>query len=107
MRVRRFGKSYAHPLVVLVVMPSPGSTVQIGISASRTVGKAFERNKGKRMLREAIRPFLPKVKAGWHIILIARKPMLTASLSEIQDGLLLQLRKANLLLDSNATSTQP
>ena len=54
-RVRRTGKSYAHPFVVLVVQASEVPRVRVGVTAGRSVGGAVQRNRAKRLLREAFR----------------------------------------------------
>jgi len=100
-RVRRFGKSYAHPLVVLVVSPTNGDRTRIGVAAGQSVGNAVHRNRAKRLLREAIRPLLSKLKPGWNIILISRKPILEAKLPEIQNSLQQLFSKANLIIESD------
>jgi ribonuclease P protein component len=100
-RVRRSGKSYAHPLVVLVVLPAKGEKTRIGVTAGRSVGKAVQRNRAKRLLREALQSLLPKLKPGWKIILISRNPILKANLHDIQICLLQLFSKANLLIDIN------
>ncbi len=100
-RVRRSGKSYAHPLVVLVVLPDDGGTTRIGVTAGKAVGKAVQRNRAKRLLREALRPLLPKLRPGWKVILIARSPLLTADFTEIQACLTQLLMRANLIIESN------
>jgi ribonuclease P protein component len=97
MRVRRFGKSYAHPLVLLIVLQVPDEKSQIGIIAGRSVGNAVQRNHAKRMLREALRTLLFLVKPGWKIILISRRPILKAELTEIQDALSKLFYKAHLI----------
>jgi len=96
-RVRRSGKSFAHPLVVLVVLPSPDNPIQIGIIAGRSVGKAVQRNRAKRMLREALRPLLHQLEPGWKVILISRRPILMAELAEIQDTLNQLFRRTKLI----------
>ena len=64
-RVRRIGKSYAHPLVVLVVQASETSThVRVGVAAGKTTGTAVHRNRAKRLLREAIAT-LPDILHFW------------------------------------------
>jgi ribonuclease P protein component len=99
-RVRRFGKSYAHPLVVLVVLAIADEQKHIGVIAGRSVGNAVQRNRAKRMLREAVRTILPRLNLGWNVVLIARNPILDAKLSEIEDCLIQLFSKANLLSEN-------
>lgn len=90
-RVRNQGKSYAHPLLVLVRLPSTEAGSRVGFSASRALGGAVERNRAKRRLRELMRPCLPTLPAGWDLILVARAPLLQARFSDLRlavDGLL-------------------
>ena len=100
-RVRRSGKSYAHPLLVLVVLPATERQIRFGIIAGRSVGKAVQRNRAKRMLREALRSLLPTIQPGWNVILIARKPILTAKLTVIQETLRQLFAKAELIIDTH------
>jgi ribonuclease P protein component len=102
-RVRRFGKSYAHPLVVLVVHPAIEEKTCFGVVAGRSVGRAVQRNRAKRMVREALRTILPQIKPGWNVILISRKPILQANFSEIQSCLNQLFAKANLINESNGS----
>jgi ribonuclease P protein component len=134
-RVRRFGKSYAHPLVVLIVQthdqrsnpvdqrsntseaaphiedPAPGGAlggspanqqrVKIGVAAGRTVGTAVYRNRAKRLLREAMRPLIPKIASGLDLILIARPGLVSATLEETRQALLNLLQRAQILTPLN------
>jgi ribonuclease P protein component len=103
MRVRRFGKSYAHPLVLLVVLQVSDEKTQIGIVAGKSVGNAVQRNRAKRMLREAVGTLLYNVKPGWKIILVSRKPILKAELTKIQDTLSKLFRRASLLSNNDVS----
>ena len=96
-RVRRTGKSYAHPFVVLVVQASEVSKARVGVTAGRSVGGAVQRNRAKRLLREAIRPLLTDLHAGWDLILIARPALLTKSLQDIRRVLTGLLRHAKII----------
>lgn len=95
-RVRRFGRSYAHPLVVLVATRSDRPGVRIGVAAGKVLGKAVRRNRAKRLLREALRPLLTSISPGCDLILIARLPILQASLPEIRAALTALLKNAHL-----------
>jgi ribonuclease P protein component len=101
-RVRRNGRSYAHPLIVLVVLPKEDNGhSQFGISAGRSVGTAVRRNRAKRMLREALRSLMSDVIAGWDILLLSRHPLPDASLTEIQSALIQLLSRAGLLNETS------
>jgi len=96
-RVRRIGRSYAHPLVVLVVAPNDLQQVRVGIVAGKTVGGAVERNRAKRRLRASLEPYLPHLRTDRDLIFLARKPMDQAGFAEICAAVQLVLRKAGLL----------
>ncbi len=98
-RVRRIGKSYAHPLVVLIKHPNELEISRFGIAASRTLGNAIERNRAKRRLRESLRPLLALIAPGWDIVVLARRPLISASFSEIILAIETLLKRAALLND--------
>jgi ribonuclease P protein component len=98
-RVRRFGKSYAHPLVVLITSPDTEMTLHIGIMASRTVGGAVDRNRAKRRIRACLEPFLTSIRPGWDLIFLARKATLEADFKELQTAFLALLKGAGLLVE--------
>jgi len=102
-RVRRFGKSYAHPLVVLIVQPSDQPKICVGVAAGKTVGVAVRRNRAKRLLRAAMQRLLPDIAAGSDILLIARQPLPASTLDETRAALQSLLRRAGLLASPDAT----
>jgi len=98
-RVRRTGKSYAHPLVVLVAQASETKEhLKVGIAAGKTTGTAVHRNRAKRLLREAMRTLLPSIASGWDLVLIARPPLVTSTLADTRSALMNVLQRAKLLL---------
>lgn len=108
-RVRRSGKSYAHPLVVLIVEKNEQGSVRVGVAAGRAAGSAVRRNRAKRLLREAIRPLLPHLdlqhgseKTGANLILIARSGLASATLEETRRALLNLLQRAQLYAPSSS-----
>jgi len=100
-RVRRSGKSYAHPLVVLIVQTREQPHIQIGIAAGRTVGTAVHRNRAKRLLRAAMRTLLPNLASNLDLILIARPGLASATLEDTRQALLNLLGRAQILISTN------
>jgi ribonuclease P protein component len=97
-RVRRTGKSYAHPLVVLVVQACDMCAhVRVGVAAGKTTGTAVHRNRAKRLLREALRPYLNSLAAGMNMILIARPPLAKATLQDTRAALDILFKRAKIL----------
>jgi ribonuclease P protein component len=99
--VRRSGKSYAHPLVVLIVQAHEQPRIKVGVAAGRTVGTAVHRNRAKRLLREAMRSLLPDIASNLDLILIARPGLVTATLEETRQALLNLLGRAQILTPTN------
>ena len=103
-RVRNTGKSFAHPLVVIVVAEGHVDNVRAGIVATKAVGGAVERNTIKRRLKEIITPLLPGFTANVDLIIIARDPALKASYSDLQSAILGLLGKAGLVVSNDYDS---
>lgn len=103
-RVRRSGKSYAHPLVVLIALKSGKSgqpRVRVGVAAGRTVGTAVTRNRAKRLLREAMRPLIPSIASGLDLLLIARPGLSSATLEDTRQALLNLTKRAQILIPTH------
>jgi ribonuclease P protein component len=95
-RVRRHGRSIAHPLVVLISLENNLDRNRIGVAAARAVGNAINRNRAKRLLRAAIAPLLPELPKGYDLVLIARKPILDEKSHTVQKVIENSLKRANL-----------
>jgi ribonuclease P protein component len=100
-RVRRSGKSYAHPLVVLYALRSEGAGLRVGVSAGVAVGNAVKRNRAKRLLREAMQALLAQTLPGSDLLLIARAPLPASDLQHTRAALTSLLQRAGLLYEPN------
>jgi len=95
-RVRRQGRSWSHPLLVLLASANDVPYSRFGFVVSKRIGKAVVRNRVKRLLREAVRARLANTAEGWDIVLIARTPIVQADLRHISEALDSLLRRAEL-----------
>jgi ribonuclease P protein component len=97
-RVRTRGTSWSSRLLVLAVLPNGLVHNRYGFTVGKRVGGAVERNRAKRLLREAVRHAHPRLATGHDLLLIARNSFRDeTTLEEVReqfDGL---LRRAGLV----------
>lgn len=65
-------------------VPAPASGPRVGLTAGRVLGKAVERNRIKRRMREAVRRNLALLTRDVDIILHPRRSVLTAEFDRLQ-----------------------
>jgi ribonuclease P protein component len=95
-RVRREGRSWTHPLLVLVAHPNGLERTRVGVTASRRVGPATARNRARRLLREAARHVHPALPPGWDLLLVARAQILRAREPQVREALTGLVERAGL-----------
>jgi ribonuclease P protein component len=96
-RVRFSGKSYSHPLVVLVASRNGLDVSRFAVTTGRSVGKAVQRNRAKRLIRAVFTAYQKSIDSGWDLIFIARVPITEASYLDVQAAIESLLAKAHLI----------
>ena len=82
-KVKETGKSYAHPIIVLIKLPNPDGLLRIGVSAGKAVGNAVTRNRAKRRMRASLSELVKNIQPGWDLVFLARRPIVDAPFSEL------------------------
>lgn len=87
------GKFKPHPLVVTYLVRNRKGYNRVGITTSKKVGKAFQRNRARRVIRAAylkVRNQIP-FSCGYDIVFVARAQTPFVKSTEIEKVLLKQI----------------
>jgi ribonuclease P protein component len=68
---------------------------RVGLTAGKVLGKAHERNRIKRRMREILRRHVDLLPAGFDLILHPRRQVLTAEFTKLNDEIVRILGQAN------------
>ena len=71
-RIYARGKVYTNPALVIYVMKNRAGICRVGITASKKIGNAVERNRSKRVIRAAFRSVREEIDGSFDIVLVAR-----------------------------------
>ncbi len=74
-RLRREGRVYRHPLMILNLAPNTLPHNRYGFITSKRLGNAVTRNRTRRLMREAVRQLHPQFQPGFDIVIVARPIM--------------------------------
>ena len=96
-RIYARGKSYVSPLVVVYALKNRTKNVRVGITTSKKVGNAVQRNRSRRVIREAFRALAPRVRPGFDLVLVARGKIPYVKSTDVRRQLERQLQAAGLL----------
>ena len=95
--VRSDGKSFASSLAILISQESSAEISRVAFLASRSVGGAVQRNRCKRLLRSRVAKLIKNVVQPHDLVLIARRPLLSATAQEVDQTLVMLFDKAKLI----------
>jgi ribonuclease P protein component len=96
-RVRLSGKSYAHPLVVIICAEGSAENSRVGVITGKSIGNAVRRNKARRRLRMIFSELIPNLVSRVDLVAIGRPAMDRASYAEIKMAVRTLLERARVI----------
>jgi len=91
------GKSFVHPAIVTYVLPTKTGEIRIGITTSKKMGCAVERNRARRVITAAFRNCVPQGINSCDIVFVARTRILRFKSTDIATVIEQHLREAGVL----------
>ena len=91
------GKYAAHPLLVTYAVKKRTGETRLGITTSKKVGNAVQRNRARRIITAAFMPLEEQIKKGYDIVLVARAKTPLAKSTQIAPVLQKHLQKLGLM----------
>ncbi len=92
------GKVFIHPLLVLYVRKNGRRGPRLGITTGKKIGKAVQRNRCRRIIREAFRQLSPRITGSWDFVFVARKATLGSTSTQLRGVMQQLLTKAGIPL---------
>ncbi|MBQ7689564.1 MAG: ribonuclease P protein component [Clostridia bacterium] len=90
------GKAYTDPALVTYVRKNRAGICRIGITASKKIGNAVERNRARRVIRAAAE-MLPSFSSGYDIVFVARTRTVSRKSTQIKEIMSRQLTSAGVI----------
>ena len=91
--VYKLGKNAGAKYVVLFYRENKLDYSRISFLASKKVGNSVERHRARRLMKEAFRLSNVVISPGYDLIIIARKPILEADMSDVRQSIMTVLKK--------------
>ena len=92
------GKKYWNRFFVIYVSANRFNSVRLGITVSKRTGGSVQRNRIKRLIRESFRFIKCKLRKGYDIIVIGRRPAFQLKCQQAQAELRYLFRRARLFI---------
>jgi len=71
-RLYNRGKAVTNPALVMYYSKNRAGICRIGITTGKKIGNAVERNRSRRIIREAFRSVVKEIDGGFDIVFVAR-----------------------------------
>jgi len=97
-RIYSKGKSYVSPVLVTYVLKGKCNKPRVGITTSKKIGKAVQRNRARRVVMAAYRQLYPRLEnTGYDFIFVARGRTPYVKSNDVLRCMEKQLKKAGVI----------
>ncbi len=100
-RIYGRGSSFVNPAFVTYVLKNRNGFIRMGITVSKKIGGAVERNRAKRVITAAFRECVPHIPQGYDFVFVARTRILNCKSQNIAADMLENFKAANVLVETN------
>ncbi len=98
------GKSYTNPALVMYVRKNRAGSCRMGITASKKIGNAVQRNRARRVIREAFRQVDLPLKGNYDVVFVARTKTVYKKSTDIYNIMLPMLIEAGVVKNEELRS---
>ena len=81
-------------------MKNRAGICRVGITTSKKIGNAVERNRARRVIRAAYRSIEDKISGNYDFVFVARTKTIFIKSGDLADVMLSQLKKAGVINES-------
>lgn len=96
------GKCHVSSSVIAYVSKNRLNQIRVGITTSKKVGNAVQRNRARRLIREAFRGLTPHIKQGYDFVFVARAKTPFVKCQAVHKSMKKQLKEAGVLIEASA-----
>lgn len=91
------GRSYTNPALVTYVLKNRAGICRIGITCSKKIGNAVERNRSRRLIRAAFSTISDEVNPNYDIVFVSRVRTRSLKSTQISKIMYEQLKMAGVI----------
>ncbi len=90
------GKSFVSDLLVIYILKNRNNGIRLGITTSKKIGNAVQRNRARRVIKESFRHILPRLNGNFDIVFVARKKTPFVKSTYVEKQMVYGFNKLNL-----------
>ena len=91
------GKSFQSPALVSYVLKNRAGICRVGITTSKKIGNAVERNRARRVIRVAYSNLESKINGNYDIVFVARSKTKYIKSTDLTKIMFFQLKQAGVI----------